>query len=234
MTILQPILDTLHDLNWISTTVRLLLALLMGGLIGSERGRHGRAAGMRTHVLVCLGACMTALVGLYLLRLNPGEDVSRIAAQVISGIGFIGAGTILIRGRGHVTGLTTAAGLWTTACIGIATGLGFYSGAVICAMIFFLAAGALTRIETIGTNGKNIIRVYLECDDAAATNAVLDILTGDEYGLYGVEITQPRTGISNHLGIEAIMPIPNKDDNKKDLVNSLSRVEHILFAVETV
>ena len=108
------------------------------------------------------------------------------------------------------------------------------SGAVICAVIFFLAAGALTRIETIGKNGKNIIRVYLECDDAAATNAVLDILTGDEYGLYGVEITQPRTGISNHLGIEAIMPIPNKGDNKKELVNSLSRVEHILFAVETV
>ncbi len=223
------------ELSVATVLFRFFIAFLLSGIIGFERSRHGRPAGLRTHIIVCLGSTMTALIGQYTcMVLGFSSDPMRVSAQVISGIGFIGAGTILIRGRGHVTGLTTAAGLWTTACIGIATGLGFYSGAVICAVIFFLAAGALTRIETIGKNGKNIIRVYLECDDAAATNAVLDILTGDEYGLYGVEITQPRTGISNHLGIEAIMPIPNKGDNKKELVNSLSRVEHILFAVETV
>lgn len=222
------------ELSVSTVLFRFFIAFLLSGIIGFERSRHGRPAGLRTHIIVCLGSTMTALIGQYTcLVLGFTSDPMRVSAQVISGIGFLGAGTILIRGRNHVTGLTTAAGLWTTACIGIATGLGFYSGAVICAVIFFLAAGALTRVETIGKNGKNIIRVYLECDDASVTNAVLDILTGPDYGLYAVEITPPRTGIANHLGIEAIMPIP-KNSDRKELVDGLAQNDHILFAVETV
>ena len=222
------------ELSIAAVLFRFFISFLLSGIIGFERSRHGRPAGLRTHIIVCLGSTMTALIGQYTcLVMGFSSDPMRVSAQVISGIGFLGAGTILIRGRNHVTGLTTAAGLWTTACIGIATGLGFYSGAVICAIIFFLSAGALTRVETIGKNGKNIIRVYLECDDASVTNAVLDILTGPEYGLYAVEITPPRTGIANHLGIEAIMPIP-KNSDRKELVDSLAKNDHILFAVETV
>lgn len=222
------------ELSTATVLLRFFIAFLLSGIIGFERSRHGRPAGLRTHIIVCLGSTMTALIGQYTcLVLGFTSDPMRVSAQVISGIGFLGAGTILIRGRNHVTGLTTAAGLWTTACIGIATGLGFYAGAVICAVIFFFAAGALTRVETIGKNGKNIIRVYLECDDASVTNAVLSVLTGPDYGLYAVEITPPRTGISNHLGIEAIMPIP-KNSDRKELVDSLAQNDHILFAVETV
>ncbi len=214
--------------------LRFFISCLLSGIIGFERSRHGRPAGLRTHIIVCLGSTMTALIGLYACRvLGFPSDPMRVSAQVISGIGFLGAGTILIRGSNHVTGLTTAAGLWTTASIGIATGLGFYPGAVICATIFFLAAGALTRVEAIGKNGKNIIRVYLECDDASQTNAILNIVTEPEYGLYSVEITPPRTGIANHLGIEAIMPIP-KNGDRKVLVASLAQLDHILFAVESV
>ena len=222
------------ELSIAAVLFRFFISFLLSGIIGFERSRHGRPAGLRTHIIVCLGSTMTALIGQYTcLVMGLSSDPMRVSAQVISGIGFLGAGTILIRGRNHVTGLTTAAGLWTTACIGIATGLGFYSGAVICAIIFFLSAGALTRVETIGKNGKNIIRVYLECDDASVTNAVLNILTGPEYGLYAVEITPPRTGIANHLGIEAIMPIP-KNSDRKELVDGLAKNDHILFAVETV
>ncbi len=222
------------ELSTATVLLRFFIAFLLSGIIGFERSRHGRPAGLRTHIIVCLGSTMTALIGQYTcLVMGFSSDPMRVSAQVISGIGFLGAGTILIRGRNHVTGLTTAAGLWTTACIGIATGLGFYAGAVICAVIFFFAAGALTRVETIGKNGKNIIRVYLECDDASVTNAVLNVLTGPDYGLYAVEITPPRTGISNHLGIEAIMPIP-KNSDRKELVDSLAQNDHILFAVETV
>ena len=222
------------ELSIAAVLFRFFISFLLSGIIGFERSRHGRPAGLRTHIIVCLGSTMTALIGQYTcLVMGFSSDPMRVSAQVISGIGFLGAGTILIRGRNHVTGLTTAAGLWTTACIGIATGLGFYSGAVICAIIFFLSAGALTRVETIGKNGKNIIRVYLECDDASVTNSVLDILTGPDYGLYAVEITPPRTGIANHLGIEAIMPIP-KNSDRKELVDGLAQNDHILFAVETV
>ena len=156
---MSPIIETIIGFNDISVALRLLLALLMGGLIGMERGRHGRAAGMRTHVLVCLGSCMTALVGVYILQyINPAENVTRIAAQVISGIGFLGAGTILIRNQAIITGLTTAAGVWCTATIGIALGYGFYLGAIITTAITIFTATLLTRLEG---RKKRQMRVYL-------------------------------------------------------------------------
>ena len=109
-------LTLLQENNLLSTVVRLLLAAVLGGLIGTERGAKGRAAGMRTHIIVCIGAAMTALVGLYTTDvLGQSSDPMRLSAQVISGIGFLGGGMILIRGRHRITGLTTAAGLWTTA-----------------------------------------------------------------------------------------------------------------------
>ncbi len=107
----DEIMDLLHEVNVWSAGFRVLLALLLGGLIGLERGRHGRAAGLRTHILVCVGAAVAALVGLYSCQvLSLGGDAMRIGAQVISGIGFLGVGTILVRNRDKVTGLTTAAG----------------------------------------------------------------------------------------------------------------------------
>ena len=98
---------------------------MTGSLIGSERARHGRAAGMRTHILVCLGACMTSMTSMYVADiLGSDGDVFRIPAQVISGIGFLGAGMIILKSNNMITGLTTAAGVWTTATIGVALGYG--------------------------------------------------------------------------------------------------------------
>ena len=102
------------------------LAIVIGGIIGMERRKQGRAAGMRTHILVCLGATLTSMTGVYAYTtLGFTGDPLRVAAQVISGIGFLGVGTILIKGRFQITGLTTAAGLWCGAAIGIALGIGF-------------------------------------------------------------------------------------------------------------
>lgn len=113
-----------------SILLRLLLAVVFGGIIGTERGKHGRAAGMRTHILVCIGATMTTLIGEYVtFVLGMSSDPVRIGAQVISGIGFLGAGMIMTRGGLRVKGLTTAAGLWATATIGLALGIGLYSAA---------------------------------------------------------------------------------------------------------
>ena len=119
--------------------LRLFLAVLTGGLIGTERGRHGRAAGMRTHILVCLGATITAMTGIYVDSVMQNGDVMRLAAQVISGIGFLGAGMIVPKNGSIVKGLTTAAGVWATATIGIALGYGFYLGAGVCAAFFLLS-----------------------------------------------------------------------------------------------
>ena len=122
----MPAID-LYEFNEVTALIRLLMALLASGILGMERTRKLRPAGMRTYMLVCIGACSTMLGGIYLYEtFGPGFDPARMAAQVISGIGFIGAGTIMVTPHQKVRGLTTAAGLWAVACLGINIGVGNY------------------------------------------------------------------------------------------------------------
>ncbi len=128
--------------------LRLILAVLLSGLVGLEREAKGRAAGLRTHMLVCVGSCLMTLTGIYLMDYYPqaGVDPTRIAAQVISGIGFLGAGTI-IQFRDSVRGLTTAASVWTAAGIGLAVGSGFYVGAVAATGLVLVVLLMLHKLE---------------------------------------------------------------------------------------
>ncbi len=136
-------------MNDLEVLLRLLLAACLSGCIGYERERHGRAAGLRTHILVCVGSALLMLTGLFLFEAyhsRTSVDPGRIAAQVVSGIGFLGAGTIM-RFRASVRGLTTAASLWAVAGIGLAVGCGFYVGAVAATLIMLLVLYWLTKVE---------------------------------------------------------------------------------------
>lgn len=221
---MERIVQLLTEFNEWSISIRLLLALLMGGLIGTERGRHGRAAGMRTHVLVCVGACMTALVGLFVSDIS---DATRIAAQVISGIGFLGAGTIMIRNQSVVTGLTTAAGVWCTATIGIALGYGFYLAAAIATVITIITATLLTRLEG---GKKYIIRCYVELKDAANTTGTIAIIEQMYPSTKVTEITAAKSGLSGAVGLSITFSID--EYNRKDYLNNLDALENVLFVVE--
>jgi len=130
--------------------LRLFLAAVLGGLVGLEREAHGRAAGLRTHILVCVGATLIMLTGVNLamsFQYSSSIDPFRMAAQVVSGIGFLGAGTI-IRFRASVKGLTTAASLWAVAAIGLSIGSGFYKGAFFATALVLVSLFALTRMES--------------------------------------------------------------------------------------
>ena len=129
----------------LSMVIRTFTALLCAGVIGYERDAHGSAAGLRTHILVCLGAMIAMSTGVFAATHFSG-DVSRIGAQVVSGIGFLGAGTIMVN-RGHIKGLTTAAGLWTSACIGLAIGIGFYEAAIVGTVSVFFVERGLKSIK---------------------------------------------------------------------------------------
>lgn len=157
-----PWLDGLRDFNFYTMLLRLGLALLIGGFIGAERTKHGRSAGIRTHILVCLGAALAMMVSLYGKDVLGNEgDIFRLAAQVVSGVGFLGAGIILVRDRNRVVGLTTAAGLWTVAIVGLACGVGFYEGAVVCGILVFIVTEFLPKFERLfgkqdaGADDKN-------------------------------------------------------------------------------
>ncbi len=225
---MEHVIQTLTSFNDISVALRLLLALIMGGLIGMERGRHGRAAGMRTHILVCVGACMTALVGIYILEhVNGTENVTRIAAQVISGIGFLGAGTIMIRNQSIITGLTTAAGVWCTATIGIALGYGFYLGAAVATVIALITATLLTRLET---GKKNILHFYLELEEADKVTATIENIKSHFPSMKHPEISAPKSGLPNAVGLSLILILDSEE--QKNCLTELADMDNVLFAVE--
>jgi len=121
----------------VQAVIRLFLSGVIGILIGNERAKKGRQIGARTHSIVAIASCLTVLASLYLHEYYPDIDAARIPAQVISGIGFLGAGTIIVTQQNKVQGLTTAAGLWACACLGIAAGTGFYVGTIAGAVIIF-------------------------------------------------------------------------------------------------
>ena len=141
------IFDPLRGMDFGAVLLRVLLSCLCGAAIGLERSYRNRPAGFRTHILVCMGGAAAALTGLYLfLVLELPSDISRISAQVISGLGFIGAGTIIITKKLTIKGLTTAAGLWTTGIIGIAIGSGYYEIGLVGAVLVLLAETWFARL----------------------------------------------------------------------------------------
>lgn len=191
--------NTLAELNVLSTAFRVFLAVLLGGLIGLERGHHGRAAGLRTHILVCLGAAMAALVGLYTVSvLGFSSDPMRVGAQVISGIGFLGVGTIIIRNRQQVTGLTTAAGLWTTACIGLAVGIGYYVAALVAFLAVMITMAIFVYLER-SVKSKVTYSCYVELTDVTRVNALYDSVKSL---VSQAELIPAKSGIVPHVGME--------------------------------
>ena len=209
----------------LSTVLRSLAAVVIGGLIGSERARHGRAAGMRTHILVCLGACMTSMTSMFVSDvLGNNGDVFRIPAQVVSGIGFLGAGMIILKNNNIITGLTTAAGVWTTATIGVALGYGYYVGAVAVMVLFLSTIVLFARFER---KRKSAEVIYIEIDNAYKVNAVLKELEREIPESFTYQIFAPKSGNQGSVGLNVVI------DKRIDMdVSVLSSVENIVFAVE--
>lgn len=204
-----------------SILVRLLLSILLGGIIGLERETVARPAGFRTHILVCLGSTVVMLVSIYIVDIFYGKvniDPTRIPAQVISGIGFLGAGTIIIKGA-TVKGLTTAASLWTTAAIGLAIGSGFYKGAIYSTVLTFITLITLGKFEDYIIHRLSL-PLYIKVDDKPGQIGKIGIALGN----LGVNI---RNIEIEHLEENKILIciMLKKVPSKKviELINTLSK-----------
>ena len=212
--------------------VRMILAMLLGGFIGLERSKRGRSAGMRTHIFVSIGAALASLLGCYMVSLGYSSDPARIAAQVISGIGFLGAGIILIQNKTKIVGLTTAAGLWNTAVIGLACGIGFYEGALVCFAISILTNLILPKIEYWFSKNDAHTLVYMELSEDANVNHIYDVLRSSNFGeIHRIDVGAPRSGTNGRIGIVLTITLQKKA-NVYSLEKTLCEVEGILFAVE--
>lgn len=205
--------------------LRSVLAVLIGGIIGSERARHGRAAGMRTHILVCLGAALTSMTSMYVSEvLGNNGDVFRISAQVISGVGFLGAGMIILKNNNTITGLTTAAGVWATGAIGIALGFGFYLGAIIVATLLLISIVLLAKFER---HKRSTEIIYLEIDDMYKTNEILNKIKELLKEEFDYQVMPPKSGNQGNIGI--ILALKNSYNFD---CNDLLTIDNIVFVVE--
>lgn len=155
-------LDGIREVSGLAIIVKVALSLLLGGILGYERGMKNRPAGFRTYMLVCLGASLVMMTNQFIFQFYDGGDIVRMGAQVISGIGFLGAGTIMVTGRQQIKGITTAAGMWAAACCGLAIGIGFYEGAVIGGLTIFLIMSGFNKLEISFRKRSPIIDIYLE------------------------------------------------------------------------
>lgn len=176
--------DGLRDVTIASVALRMILAVACGGVIGIEREYKRRPAGFRTHILICLGAAMTTLTSqyLYLVR-GQYTDMARLGAQVVAGIGFIGAGTIIVTRRQRVKGLTTAAGLWAAAIIGLALGGGFYEGGLFATVLIMVAELFFSRVEYRMLKNAPEVNLYVEYTDNKTMDALLQ-----EFREHGLKI----------------------------------------------
>lgn len=229
---MREIMDFLRDFSEWTVVIRLFLALLLGGAIGFERQRNGHAAGLRTHILVCLGSAMTVMTGLFAsVEMGYATDPLRIGAQVISGIGFIGAGTIIMTDRKNVKGLTTAAGLWSTAAIGLAIGCGFYEGALFCSIIILVVMASMKKIDRMILNKRPSVSIYFEVVGSENVNGVLKSLEDKNIDAGSVVIKPAQSGNMSHVGIECTVQCRSLEQSHALLTN-LCGTENVAFAIE--
>ena len=197
-------LDSFRACDLASVALRLLMAMLFGGMLGIERAKKGRAAGFRTYMFVCMGATLTVLLSQYesLMLAGPWSaaaqtagartDVSRFGAQVINGIGFLGAGTIIVTGRQEVKGLTTAAGLWASACMGIAIGAGFYECVILAFFFILLSIRLLPYLETAIVERARNMNIYVEFTALDAVGEIIAKIKAQDAQIYSVDIDRGR------------------------------------------
>lgn len=207
------------EFSIVSVMLRLLLAVFCGGMIGLDREFKHRPAGFRTYILVCLGAALAMLLGQYefwllkALGSDAKTDVSRIGAQVVSGIGFLGAGTILLTGRRKIKGLTTAAGLWASACMGLAIGAGAYAAVLAAFFLILLCMRGFPLLESrMLANARNI-NLYIEVRDVRNVVDVTSYLRQQQIELLSMEL-YPHGGSDPHSpGLLLDLRLPKKTDH---------------------
>lgn len=216
-------------LNEMTISIRLLLALLCGGILGLERTRKKRPAGLRTYMLVCIGAAVIMMTAQFMNQ-HWGGDPGRMPAQVICGIGFIGAGTIMVTKYYRVRGLTTAAGLWAAACIGLAVGIGFYFGALVTTVILVLVMVFVDDFETYYSGKLRRVHVFMVMTDIARLKNFIQYMREKEIVVSNVELS--TTSTPSGVGLFCVLKLPKKV-TQTDAVNLVTEYGEVIFVERT-
>lgn len=226
---LTYILNYLEDFNPASIIIRLLLAVILGGLVGMDRSKNGHVAGLRTHILVCLGATIASMTGLYIEAQMGDGDVGRIAAQVVSGIGWIGAGSIILRNNSTVTGLTTAACVWAVGTIGIAIGYGFYLAAIFGSLLIVFIIRVLSSLDGKLRRNMQEVSLYAELLDSTKINETVGEMKSGGLEVEISGLVGPKSGLQNGIGVELVVHV-KKDKDLNEMCKRINEMENVHFA----
>ena len=221
----------LREVTYLAIVIRILAAIIVGGLIGLERGLKNRPAGLRTYMLVCVGACVVMLTNQYMVQVYGTGDPVRMGAQVVSGIGFLGAGTIIVTRRNQIKGLTTAAGLWSAAGVGLALGIGFYEAALIGGFAVFFVMTLLQRMDNSMHRNAKVLEVYVELGSGLSLGDFLrDVRNRD----ITVTHTQREYDSDPDDGVRAFITTMKlqKRQNHMEVMDDLRTIDGVVYLEE--
>ncbi len=218
----------LREVTYLAVAVRILAAVLVGGLLGLERGMKNRPAGLRTYMLVCVGSCMIMLTNQYIYQTFGTGDPVRLGAQVVSGIGFLGAGTIVVTRRNQIKGLTTAAGLWTVAGVGLALGIGFYEAAIVGGLAVFAVITLMQRMDNSMHRKSKQVEAYIELSKDITLGDFLRTVRENDINIYNVQREQGDGETSSRTYI-ATLKVKKRSNHEMilDLVRNIPGVAYL-------
>lgn len=225
------LVSTAREWSLESMILRLSIALVVGTIIGIDREMKRRSAGIKTHVLVCLGSAIVMMTSQYMMQWYPdAADLSRMGAQVISGVGFLGVGTIVVTGKNQIRGLTTAAGLWTCACVGLAAGIGYIEGALLCLVFVVFTFKVLNALDHVVVKRAKVFDVYIEFESIKSVPRFREQLRMENLKLSEFEISKSKI---KGDGPSAVATIEVPDRKKRVILMDILRgIEGIKFVEE--
>lgn len=220
-----------NELSIVAIIVRISLSILIGGILGAERGLRNRPAGFMTYVLVSVGATIFMLTNQYIHIIIPDTDPTRFGAQVISGIGFLGAGTIIVTRQNEIKGLTTAAGLWVAAALGLAVGIGFYAGAVIGILFSMFALVALKRIDIYIKQHALRMEIYIEYSSSFSLRQLSEYMENQGYEIFEMQRGKVKT-LEEELGTLIFSLDLSKKTNHQEVLENFYKIEGVEYVKE--
>lgn len=220
----------LREVTYLAVALRVFAAVIIGGILGMERGMKNRPAGLRTYMLVCVGACVVMLTNQYIYQSTGTGDPVRMGAQVVSGIGFLGAGTIIVTRRNQIKGLTTAAGLWSAAGVGLALGIGFYEAAIAGTLAVFSVMALLQKLDNKLHRRSKQLEAYIELNGISLGDF---LRTMREAGI-DVSDVQRESGEEENRGVRAYVATLRGKTRKShtELMEKVLQIPGVVFVEE--
>lgn len=227
------IFDPFRDLTTASIALRLVLAVVCSGIVGMERALKRRPAGFRTHILICLGAAMTTMTSQYLFLIQGYfTDIARLGAQVVAGISFIGAGTILVTRQHRIKGLTTAAGLWASAIVGLTLGAGFLEGGLIVTVLIIIAEVLFSRLEFYLLDTAPELSLLIEYGEKNTLDTLLLLLQKEGVKIQDMQVTRSARSKKHNASVIFSLRLDRKRSGVGDIIKSISETDGVISVDE--